>query len=129
MRSNNYCQTEPHWNINFIQFLIEIQALAPWRSVMNLKLKISKHIYFNVHVLQSSLVIVIWPFLQSTFDVKSTLSKVLAWCHEATSYHLSKSWLINKLTEKFVCQKQHIFSRPIEFSEFNLSKDLYFFQK
>ena len=34
----------------------------------------------------------LWWMPQDTFDIKSTLAQLMAWCHQATSHYLSQCW-------------------------------------
>ena len=78
--------------------LNRINSLTPERCGSNFESVISEHIMLRIWVLAE--IIRRW-MPQNTFDDKSKLVQVMAWCCQATSHYLSQCWLTSMSPNKF----------------------------
>ena len=98
-----------------------INSLAPGRCDFNFKSVISEHMLQIKFMTSTSVEIALRWMPQNTFDDKSTLVQVIAWCHQSTSLYMSQCWprymspygatRPNKLRQKSFPICHHIF-RP-----------------
>ena len=69
------------------------RSLSHWplQYISNFKSVVCKHI-LPVKIMSTSYELALSWISQNTFDYKSTLLQVMAWCHQATSHNLSQRW-------------------------------------
>ena len=87
------CHPSWHWNKSYtVRNTDLINSLAPGRCGYNPKLIFFFKIITRLDIWNISCEIALRWMPQNTFDDKSTLVQVMAWCCQATSHYLSQWW-------------------------------------
>ena len=92
------CLTRPKW-VNkrgprlppSLKNLLVLNSLVPEWCGTSFKSAISEYVLWIQFISTSRKIAFRW-MAENTFDDKSTLVQVMAWCHQATSHYLSQCW-------------------------------------
>ena len=83
------------WRTNFTEILIGIHTFSFKKTHFKMSFGKWQPSCLGLNVLRfmsTSCEITLRWIPQNTFDEKSALAQVMAWCHQATSYYLSQCW-------------------------------------